>query len=139
MLMGPDIIHDQNETCKGGQEYHLKRTLGGAPQASDRDKKRQYVDFHLEEFWKDKEEAAATGAPMPDDFQLMAIIFGGLSRSHLYGAGSEAAHLRADSNRAAAGLPPCCLEAEQRIMRGVEGVVSSVCASFDKHMRQFAE
>ncbi|KAI5671888.1 hypothetical protein M9H77_12252 [Catharanthus roseus] len=55
------------------------------------DKKRQYVNFHSEEFWTKfhevrqtvEEETAAIGAPMPDDLQLMASIFGGLSRGQL--------------------------------------------------------
>ncbi|KAI5656458.1 hypothetical protein M9H77_25251 [Catharanthus roseus] len=76
---------------------------------------------------------------MPNDLQLMATISGELSWGQLYGAGSEVAHLRAESSGAAAGLPPCCLEAEQRIMRRVETVISSVCATFDEHIRQFAE
>ncbi|KAI5662780.1 hypothetical protein M9H77_22103 [Catharanthus roseus] len=71
---------------------------------------------------KAEEEAAEHGAPMPDNLQLMAIISGGLSRDLLYVAGSEAAHLRAESSRAAAGLPPCFLEAEQRIIIWVETV-----------------
>ncbi|KAI5677671.1 hypothetical protein M9H77_08621 [Catharanthus roseus] len=57
----------------------------------------------------------------------------------LHGASSEAAHLRAESSRAAAELPPYCLEAERRIMRRVEVAVSSICAAFDEHMRRFAE
>ncbi|KAI5682908.1 hypothetical protein M9H77_04136 [Catharanthus roseus] len=77
------------------------------------DKKGQYVDTFSEEF----SVTAATGAPMPNDLQLMATIFGGLSHDRLYGAGSEAAHLRAESSQAEARLPPCCLEAEYRIMR----------------------
>ncbi|KAI5667332.1 hypothetical protein M9H77_17185 [Catharanthus roseus] len=44
----------------------------------------------------------------------------------LYRVGSEAAHLR---GRAATALTPCCMEA----------VVYSLCAAFDKHMRQFSE
>ncbi|KAI5677670.1 hypothetical protein M9H77_08620 [Catharanthus roseus] len=86
-------------------------------------KKGQYVDFHSEEFWKAEEKVAATGAPMPRDLQLMSTISGGLSRGSLYGAGSEAAHLRAESSQTAAGLPPCYLETEQRIMRQVEAIV----------------
>ncbi|KAI5676726.1 hypothetical protein M9H77_07676 [Catharanthus roseus] len=52
------------------EELHKHRT---------KDKTGQYVDFHSEEFWA-KEEATATGAPMPDDLQLTSTIFGGLSR-----------------------------------------------------------
>ncbi|KAI5663266.1 hypothetical protein M9H77_22589 [Catharanthus roseus] len=40
---------------------------------------------------------------------------------------------------AVARLPPYCLEAEQRIMKWVKAIVSSVCAAFDEHMRRFAE
>ncbi|KAI5666629.1 hypothetical protein M9H77_16482 [Catharanthus roseus] len=83
------------------------------------DKKMQYMDIFSEKFWtkfheapkKAEEEAAATSIPIPDDLQLMAIISGGLSRDRLYGAGSNAAHIRAESSGAAAGLPPCCLKA----------------------------
>ncbi|KAI5674067.1 hypothetical protein M9H77_14431 [Catharanthus roseus] len=60
-------------------------------------------------------------------------------RSYLYGAGSKAAHLRAETSRATAGLPPCYFEAEQRIMRQVEAVVSNVCLTFDEHIRWFSE
>ncbi|KAI5670602.1 hypothetical protein M9H77_10966 [Catharanthus roseus] len=88
---------------------------------------------------KAEEEAAATGAPLPDDLQLMATVSGGLDRSRLYGAGSKTAHLRAKNSQAAARLPHCCLEVEQRIMRWVEAVVSSVFAAFNEHMRWFAE
>ncbi|KAI5649639.1 hypothetical protein M9H77_35644 [Catharanthus roseus] len=98
------------------------------------DKKEQYMDFLSEEFWSKfheaqqrvEEEIAATGIAMPDEVQLMATIVGGLSLSQLYGAGWEEAYLRAKSSRVAAGLPPCCLDAEQRIMRRVEAVVSRV-------------
>ncbi|KAI5649813.1 hypothetical protein M9H77_35818 [Catharanthus roseus] len=101
------------------------------------DKKRQYVDFQSEEFWtkfhkarqKAKVEAATTGTPMP-----YALHCG-----RLYGAGSKAAHLRAKSSRVADGLPPCCLEVKQRIMRRVEAVVSNVCTAFNEYMRQFVE
>ncbi|KAI5657096.1 hypothetical protein M9H77_25889 [Catharanthus roseus] len=41
-----------------------------------------------------------------------ATISGGLSRDWLYGAGSEAAHLRVEKSRVAVGLPLCFLEAE---------------------------
>ncbi|KAI5666384.1 hypothetical protein M9H77_16237 [Catharanthus roseus] len=88
---------------------------------------------------KVEEEAAATGAPIRDNLQSMAIIPCGLSCGRSYGAGSEATHLRAKSSRATTGLSPCCLEAEQRIMRQVEVVVSSVYTTFDKHIRWFAE
>ncbi|KAI5677828.1 hypothetical protein M9H77_08778 [Catharanthus roseus] len=73
---------------------------------------------------------------MPNDLQLMSIISGGLSCGQLYGAGLEAVHLRAKSSRAAAGLPSCYLEAEQRILSWVETVVSSVCTAFDEHNKQ---
>ncbi|KAI5672460.1 hypothetical protein M9H77_12824 [Catharanthus roseus] len=110
------------------------------------DKKEQYVDTFSEEFWakfhkaqqKAEEEATATGAPMPDDLQLMATTPGGLIRGQLYGAGSQATHLRVENSRAVTELPPCCLEAEQRIMRSIEATVSIVCATFDEYMRRFA-
>ncbi|KAI5662565.1 hypothetical protein M9H77_21888 [Catharanthus roseus] len=86
-----------------------------------------------------QEEAAATGILLPDDLQLMVTISGALDRSRLYGAPSKAAHLRAKNSWAAARLPPCCLEMEQRIMRRIEATVSSVCAAFDEHRRWFAE
>ncbi|KAI5678003.1 hypothetical protein M9H77_08953 [Catharanthus roseus] len=46
-----------------------------------------------------------TGTPMPNDLQLISTISGGLSRDWLYGAGSEAAHLRAENSRAAVRFP----------------------------------
>ncbi|KAI5650116.1 hypothetical protein M9H77_36121 [Catharanthus roseus] len=78
------------------------------------------------------------GTAMLNELQLMATVAGGFSRSRLFGYGSEVAHLKAESNRALTGLPPCYLE-EQRIMRRIEAAVSSVCGAFNKHMRQFAE
>ncbi|KAI5683160.1 hypothetical protein M9H77_04388 [Catharanthus roseus] len=83
-------------------------------------KKGQYVDTFLEKFWtefhearqKAEDEAAVMDTPIPDDLQLIANILGGLSCGKLYGAGLEAAHLRAESSRVVAGLPLCCLEAE---------------------------
>ncbi|KAI5676033.1 hypothetical protein M9H77_06983 [Catharanthus roseus] len=83
--------------------------------------------------------ATALGAPLPDDLQLMAIVSGGLDHGRLCRADSDAAHLRVESSRATTELPPCCLEVEQRIIRRVEAVVSSVYAAFDKHMRWFTE
>ncbi|KAI5669900.1 hypothetical protein M9H77_19753 [Catharanthus roseus] len=56
------------------------------------------------------EGVAATGTPIPNNFQLMATISGGLCRDRLYRAGSEAAYLRVQSSRGVVGLPPCCLE-----------------------------
>ncbi|KAI5667856.1 hypothetical protein M9H77_17709 [Catharanthus roseus] len=105
------------------------------------------MDTFSKEFWtkfhearqKAKEEAAATGTPMPDDLQLMATISDGLSCNQLYGAGPEAAHLRVESSQVAARLPLCCFEAEQRIMKQVEIVVSSVYAAFDKYIRLFTK
>ncbi|KAI5675351.1 hypothetical protein M9H77_06301 [Catharanthus roseus] len=97
-------------------------------------RREQYVDFHSEEVWvqqKVEEEAAAIGALLPDDLQLMAIVSGRLDRGRLYGTGSEVAHLKVESSLAAVGLLPYCLEVEQRIMRWVEAVVSSVCTSHD--------
>ncbi|KAI5650001.1 hypothetical protein M9H77_36006 [Catharanthus roseus] len=41
-----------------------------------------------------EEEAAAKGACMPNDLQLMGSISSGLSCGQLYGASSEAAHLK---------------------------------------------
>ncbi|KAI5678459.1 hypothetical protein M9H77_09409 [Catharanthus roseus] len=140
--------------CSGGEEeqadlmerFSKSRHLGELHKHQTGDKKGQYMDFHSEEFWKKfhearqkaEEEASTTGSPMPDDLQLMATIFGGLSHSRLYAAGLEATHLRIENSRAVAGLPPCCFKVEQRIMRRVEAA-SSVCASFDEHMRRFAE
>ncbi|KAI5668425.1 hypothetical protein M9H77_18278 [Catharanthus roseus] len=83
-----------------------------------------------------KREAVATGVPLPNDLQLMAPVSGGLECGRLYGAGSKATHLRAESSRAAAGLPPCCLEAEQRIMRQVEAVISSAYTTFNEQIRR---
>ncbi|KAI5672080.1 hypothetical protein M9H77_12444 [Catharanthus roseus] len=73
-----------------------------------------------------QEEAAASSTLLPDDLQLIAIVSDGLDHDRLYGAGSKAAHLRAKSGRATAGLPPCCLEAD-------------VSAAFDEHIRRFTE
>lgn len=69
----------------------------------------------------------------------MAIVAGGLSRDGLYRASSKAAHLRIGNSRAAAGLSLCCLDVEQRILRRMEVATSNACASFDEHMRLFAE
>ncbi|KAI5648030.1 hypothetical protein M9H77_34035 [Catharanthus roseus] len=88
---------------------------------------------------KADEKAAATGAAMPGELQLMATIGGGLSCSRFYGARSEATQLRAESSRIEAGLPLCYLDARHRIMRRVEAIVSSVCAAFDEHIRRFVE
>ncbi|KAI5675910.1 hypothetical protein M9H77_06860 [Catharanthus roseus] len=103
------------------------------------DKKGQYVDFYSEEFWKAKEEATATGVPLPNDLQLMATISSGLNRDWSYRASSEVAHLKTERSQATARLPPCCFEAKQRIMRWVEAVVSNICTTFDEHMRQCAK
>ncbi|KAI5649332.1 hypothetical protein M9H77_35337 [Catharanthus roseus] len=92
-------------------------------------KKGQYVDSYSEEFWawqKAEEKTAATDAPLPNDLQLLATLSGELDRSQLYEVGFEAAHLRAMSSQATAGLPLYCLEAEQRIIRRVEAAISSV-------------
>lgn len=51
-----------------------------------------------------KEEAVAIGSAMPDELQLMATVAGGLSRDWLYGVGSEATHLKAESSQ---GLLDC--------------------------------
>ncbi|KAI5681984.1 hypothetical protein M9H77_03212 [Catharanthus roseus] len=69
---------------------------------------------------KDNEEVVATGTAMLDELQLMATIASEVSCDWLFGTGSEAAHFRAENSRAAAGLPYCCLDAEQRIMKRVE-------------------
>ncbi|KAI5650024.1 hypothetical protein M9H77_36029 [Catharanthus roseus] len=61
---------------------------------------------------KAEEDAEASDTPMPDDLQLMAIITGGVSHSHLYGAGSEEDHFIVESSRAAAGLASCSLDNE---------------------------
>ncbi|KAI5675628.1 hypothetical protein M9H77_06578 [Catharanthus roseus] len=96
------------------------------------DKKGQYVDFLSEEFWMSfgyaKEEATAMSILLPDDLQLMATVSGGLDLDQLYGAGSEAAHLRVERSRAAARLPPC-----------FEAVVFSAYTTFNEHMRRFAK
>ncbi|KAI5654344.1 hypothetical protein M9H77_31531 [Catharanthus roseus] len=113
--MGPGIIHDQDKACIGGQDEISQGPTEGRGGSCRHD------------------------APMPNDLQLMATISGGLSHSQLYGDGSEAAHLKAESSRAAVGLPPCYLETEQWIMRRVEAIVSIVRAAFDDHMRRFAE
>ncbi|KAI5671880.1 hypothetical protein M9H77_12244 [Catharanthus roseus] len=96
MCMGPDTIHDQDETCMVGQGRQLderfayrcsdsmerfskSRHLEELHKHQTGDKKGQYVDFYLEEFWaqqKTEKEIIATGVPMPDVLQLMAIIFG---------------------------------------------------------------
>ncbi|KAI5659975.1 hypothetical protein M9H77_28768 [Catharanthus roseus] len=86
----------------------------------------------------------AAWKPLPGDtHQLLTLnvdrVFSGVDRGWLYGAGAEAAHLRVESSWAAAILPPCCLEAEKRIMRQVEATVSSAYTAFEEHMRRFAE
>ncbi|KAI5678465.1 hypothetical protein M9H77_09415 [Catharanthus roseus] len=58
---------------------------------------------------------------------VMATVSCGLDCGRLYGADSEVAHLKVESSRAVATLPPSCLEAKQRIMRQVKASVSSVC------------
>ncbi|KAI5662857.1 hypothetical protein M9H77_22180 [Catharanthus roseus] len=100
------------------------------------DKKRKR--FH-EARQKAEEEVATKVVLFSDDFELMATVSGGLDRGQLYKIGSKAAHLRAESSRGTLGLPPCCLEVEQRIMRWVEATISSVCVAFDKHMRRFTD
>ncbi|KAI5666394.1 hypothetical protein M9H77_16247 [Catharanthus roseus] len=59
-------------------------------------KKGQYTKFYKAR-QKAEEEATATGAPIPDDLQLMATISGGLSHDRLYGACSDVAHLRTEA------------------------------------------
>ncbi|KAI5663950.1 hypothetical protein M9H77_23273 [Catharanthus roseus] len=68
---------------------------------------------------KAEEDAEASGTPMPDDLQLMAIIAGGVNRGHLYRAGSKAVHFIDESSRAAAGLVSCCLDHKQRLIGGL--------------------
>ncbi|KAI5678718.1 hypothetical protein M9H77_09668 [Catharanthus roseus] len=130
------------EELKSTQRFSKSRHLEELHKHQSRDKKGQYVDFHSKEFWarqKAKEEATATGAPLPNDLQLITTISDGLDRGWLCGVGLEAAHLRAESSQVAARLPRYCLEAEQRLMRWVEAAVSNVYAAFDEHMRRFAE
>ncbi|KAI5674073.1 hypothetical protein M9H77_14437 [Catharanthus roseus] len=118
------------------REVLQELTLGGAPQASNWD---MWIStkFHKAR-QKAEEEAAAKGTPMPDDLQLMATISGGLSRVELYRADSKAAHLRAESNRAAADCHFVVWK-RKRIVRQVEAAVSSVCTAFHENMRRFAD
>ncbi|KAI5648341.1 hypothetical protein M9H77_34346 [Catharanthus roseus] len=147
MRMGPVFVCDKDEACTGDEGHQLKRKTDLMERLSKSrhleelhkhqsgDKKGQYVDFHSEEFWARFHEVRQKG----EEEALLAIVSGGLDRSRLYGVGSEAAHLRAESSRAIAGLPTCCLEAEKRIMRWVEASVSGFYAFFDEHMRRFVE
>ncbi|KAI5668032.1 hypothetical protein M9H77_17885 [Catharanthus roseus] len=138
MRMRLDITHRQDETCMGGlgkscvvvlQQSDLSWRFSKSKQEPHKhqkgDKKRQYVDFKLAEFWTD-EEAAATSTALPNDLHLMVTVAGGLSRGHLYGAGSEAADFRAESKQTATRLPPFYLDAEQWMIMRVEAVTSSV-------------
>ncbi|KAI5675493.1 hypothetical protein M9H77_06443 [Catharanthus roseus] len=78
------------------------------------------------------------GSPMSNDLQLMAIVASGVSHGHLYGASSKAARFIAESSQAAAGLAPCCLDHEQRLMLKVDDAVLRVSAAFDEHMRNYS-
>ncbi|KAI5666905.1 hypothetical protein M9H77_16758 [Catharanthus roseus] len=97
------------------REVFQEQTFRGTPQASERDKKGQYVDFHSDEFWrrfhearqKVEEEATVTDVHLPDALQLMFIVSSLLD--------------------------------QQRIMRRVVAIVSNVCASFDNYMRRFVD
>ncbi|KAI5649832.1 hypothetical protein M9H77_35837 [Catharanthus roseus] len=113
------------------REVLKSRHLKEIHKHQSRDKKGQYVDFHSEEFWarfhevrqKAEEEVAATGAALAYDLYWFL----------------EAGYLKPENGQVATGLPPCYLEAAQRIMRRVEAAISSVCAAFDEHMMQFSE
>ncbi|KAI5663547.1 hypothetical protein M9H77_22870 [Catharanthus roseus] len=131
-----DLLGDARATRKRPyltERVSKSRHLEELHKLQTRDKNGQYVDFHSEEFWmkfhearqKVEEEAAATGAAMPDDIQLIS--------------GLEVGHLRAERSWVATGLPPCCLEAKWRIMRWVKAVVSSVYTAFNEHMRRFTK
>ncbi|KAI5682773.1 hypothetical protein M9H77_04001 [Catharanthus roseus] len=121
-----------NMQADSTERFSKSRHLEELSKYQIEDNKGQYVDFHFRETkfhesrQKAEAEVAVTGTPMPDDLQLTSTIFGKLSCGR---RGSQAAD----------GLPPYYLEAEQRIMRWVEGVVSSVCNTLDEHMRQFVE
>ncbi|KAI5666278.1 hypothetical protein M9H77_16131 [Catharanthus roseus] len=88
---------------------------------------------------KAKEDAEALGTAMPDHFQLMATVDGRTSCDHLYGAGSEAIHLIAESNRASTALVSCCLDHKYRLMHRVEDAVSRVSVALNEHMRRLFE
>ncbi|KAI5681352.1 hypothetical protein M9H77_02579 [Catharanthus roseus] len=123
-------------------EFYKSKHLEELHKPQKGGKKGQYIDFQSKEFWitsKADEEASATSAAKSNEFQLMTYIASGLSRDQLYTAGLEAAHLKAESSQATIGLPPCYLDAEQRIMKRVDAVVSSVYATFDKQIRRFVE
>ncbi|KAI5672160.1 hypothetical protein M9H77_12524 [Catharanthus roseus] len=94
---------------------------------------------------KAKEEVAVTVTTIPDDLHLMTIAAGGMTRSNLYGASSEATHLRVKSNhtpscRGLALIRPCYAHAEQRMLQRWRllfrasplGVVASACKEFQE-------
>ncbi|KAI5674931.1 hypothetical protein M9H77_05881 [Catharanthus roseus] len=134
MHIGPNIIHDQNKASIGGQ---MKDLIGDA-QAT---KKRPI--WILEILWEIPEYKAfcvrnkmnrneGQGVKKQRSAQVLkrvetdpmklrpkvllcSITSDGLNCRRLYRDCLEAAHLITENNQAAASLPPCCLEAEQKI------------------------
>ncbi|KAI5682962.1 hypothetical protein M9H77_04190 [Catharanthus roseus] len=133
-----DVLGADDEQADLTERFSKSKHLEELHKHQKENKKGQYSKFH-EARQRPEEKAAAMGAAMPDELLLMATIAGGLNPNWLFGAGSEAVHLKAESSRTTVGLPPCYLDAELRIMRRVEAAVSNVCAAFDKHMKRFAE
>ncbi|KAI5668807.1 hypothetical protein M9H77_18660 [Catharanthus roseus] len=81
--------------------------------------------FH-EAKWKFEEKATVMGTTVLDDLALMVIVVRGVRQGCVYGAGSEAIHLRAESSRAPScrGLAPiesCCAD----MLRRVEAAILS--------------
>ncbi|KAI5666964.1 hypothetical protein M9H77_16817 [Catharanthus roseus] len=70
---------------------------------------------------KVEEEAAVTGTVVPDNLAFMAIVVGGVRRGHVYGAGLEVVHLRAESSQTLScrGLALICPD----MLRTVEAAV----------------
>ncbi|KAI5663306.1 hypothetical protein M9H77_22629 [Catharanthus roseus] len=99
-------LRDREDGELGSIWVPLEQVLRGVPQASEGGEERRVREFPLGQFWekfheisrKAEEDAEALGTAMPDYYQLMAIVAGGVSRSRLYGASSEAAHFIAESS-----------------------------------------
>lgn len=88
--------------------------------------------------WEVKEEDAATGTIVPDNLHLMAITAGGISCGCVYGARSEAVHLRNESSHAPSCrelvlMKPFCAD----MLRKIKAVVSSISDAFEYCMRRF--
>ncbi|KAI5657305.1 hypothetical protein M9H77_26098 [Catharanthus roseus] len=97
------------------------------------------IFYIVGEISRGKEEATTMGIPVPDDLDLMAIVARGVRCGRVYGAGSEAVPLRAESSqpscRGLASIGLCCAD----ILRRMEAALPSVFDAFDEHTRRFVK